>query len=91
MKYIAFWEHKDFTPESVQKQLAIHKERGEKGEHVKTIFPPHLFLTESKGFIIFESDDEMEIMKYHRDYSPVLKIKVIPIVEGSKAAELFQE
>lgn len=90
MRYIALWEYKDYSPESIKKQLAIHQERGEKGEHVKSLLPPHSFLSEPGGFTIFETDDEKDIIKYSRDYSPVLKVKVIPIVESMKYVELFE-
>ena len=56
---------------------------------MKSILPPHSFLSEPGGFTIFESGDETEIIKYCRDYSPVLKVKVIPIVDSMKYVELF--
>ena len=90
MRYIAIWKYKDYNPESVKKQLAIHNERGKKGEQVKSLLPPHSFLSEPGGFTIFETENEAEIVKYCRDYSPVLNVKVIPIVESMKFVELFK-
>jgi len=90
MKYIAIWKYKDYNPESVKKQLVIHNERGKKGEQVKSLLPPYSFLSEPGGFTIFETEDEAEIVKYCRDYSPVLNVKVIPIVESMKFVELFK-
>lgn len=90
MRYIAIWEYKDYNLESIKKQLEIHQDRGERGEQVKTLLPPHSYISEPGGFTIFESEDETEIIKYCRDYSPVLKVKVIPIVESMKYVELFE-
>lgn len=94
MKYIVFAEKKEgFSYENaMEKMLAIEKERRERGEAVKTLFPDHAFLTEpNKGFGVLEFEDEIDILRYERDYGPIVKLKFIPIVEGSKVIELFQK
>ncbi|MFB0557622.1 MAG: DUF3303 domain-containing protein [Candidatus Bathyarchaeia archaeon] len=85
MKYIAFWE---FCPEDAEKVAEKWEKRKYK---LKTLFPPHSMSGEPKGFTIFESDDEVEIMRYIQHYSPEMRIKVVPIFESSKAVELMRE
>lgn len=84
VKYIAFWE---FSPEDAAKAADKWERRKYK---LKTLFPPHSLGGEPKGFTIFESEDEAEIMKYIQHYSPEMKIRIVPIFESSKAVELLK-
>jgi hypothetical protein len=45
---------------------------------------------EPKGFTIFESEDDEEIMRYVQHYSPEMSIRIVPIFESSKAVELLK-
>jgi len=85
MKYISFWE---FCPEDAEKVAEKWKRRKHR---LKTLFPPHSIGGETKGFTIFESDDEDEIIKYILHYIPEMKIKVIPIFDSSNAVGLMEK
>ena len=84
MKYIAFWE---FCPEDASRVAEKWEKRRYK---LKTLFPPHSLGGEPKGFTIFESEDEEEIMRYVQHYSPEMSIRIVPIFESSKAVELLK-
>jgi hypothetical protein len=85
VKYIAFWE---FSLEDAAKVADKWKSRKYK---LKTLFPPHSLGGEPKGFTIFESEDEAEIMKYVQHYSPDMRIRVVPIFDSAKAVEFISK
>ena len=45
---------------------------------------------ESKGFVVVETDDPEQMMKWVIAYWSIEQIKFVPIFEPSKFAELYQ-
>ena len=80
MKYIAYWE---YDPKDTSKVIDKIKKR--KGSYtIETLFPSHYLIGRTKGFTIFEAEDEMEIVKFSSYYAPEAKMEIFPIVETSK-------
>lgn len=68
MRFIAFFE---VRPEELDTFIDKVKGYGGKGYNVKIISPPHVLaepFNDSTGFVVFESDDYNEIMKYLLKY-----------------------
>jgi len=79
--------------ENMKKVFEIEKERKQKGKSLDdvTIFPEHVFLSESKLFMIVETDDPMRIAQWEADYLTVIKYKVIPIIKRSEMFKLMKD
>lgn len=87
MRYLVFGEMKKgiMDKDFLKEVYAIQEKRQEKGETMNTLFASHAFLTEpSKGFAVYEAENEEEIIKHQRAYGHLMKMKYIPIVEISK-------
>ena len=91
MKFIAFLE---CDSADLDKFIEIWDKIIKAGHTLKTLFPPHTMADTPKGysgFTIFETDNIEEIMHYVTEYGQVASIKIIPIWESSKGAELYQK
>jgi hypothetical protein len=91
LKFIAFLE---CSSEDMDDFIEVWKRRTKAGHIVKTLFPPHTMATGPKGysgFTIFETDNTEDIMHYVTEYSQVASVKVFPIWESKKGAELYQK
>ncbi|UCH58047.1 MAG: hypothetical protein JSV18_03900 [Candidatus Bathyarchaeota archaeon] len=85
MRYIAFW---DLDMEDTAK--VVEKMRARK-KRLKTILPPHGIGGQPKGFTIFETDDEQDLVEYIAHYGPELRIKIFPIWESSKTIAAWEK
>ena len=92
MKYIAFLK---VAPEDVSGAWAVDQKRKAEGKYVKILFPPHVIANTSEGiseFIIFESDDELEIAEYVQAYTKAgCKIEVYPIWESKEGFPIWEK
>ena len=80
MKYISYWEY-----DQKDNDIIVEKIKKRKGAYtIKTLFPSHFLIGRSRGFTIFEVEDEMEIVKFSSYYAPEAKMEIFPIVETSK-------
>ncbi len=71
VKCIAFLE---ICPEVMDRAIETDRKRVSSGRAVKTLFPPHMIAKTSTGFlefVIFESEDEAEIVEYVAAYARV--------------------
>jgi hypothetical protein len=89
MKYLIFVEPKEPREENMEKALKIQEERGKRKKKWDTTGMYHL-LSEPKGFMIVETEDESLIAKYIDDYSSVLKMKISPIMERDEWREAIK-
>ena len=83
MKYMLLMEFKDPFADNMRKVSASQKERIEKGlsfTREESLFPWHFSVTEGKAVAIYETDDEMKVVKWVLDYSPYAKVQAIPLV-----------
>lgn len=85
MKFIAFWE---FDPKDAAKVIEKFK-KSELG--LKQLMDVHHIGGQNKGFTIFETDDEQDIIDYMCYYSPELDLKIYPIQDSMKAANTWLE
>jgi len=92
VKYIALIE---VDPENSKEIMGVHRKRLESKRQVRALFPPHTIAKTSSGFltfVIFESEDEMEIAEYVGSYTQAgAKVKVFPIWETTKGFEVLSE
>jgi hypothetical protein len=62
---------------------------------VKSLFSPHTIAKTTEGFlgfVVFESDDEMELAEYVTDYTMAgARVKVYPIWEFRKGIKLLKK
>jgi hypothetical protein len=90
LKFIAFLE---CATEDLDDFIEIWKKRMHSKHTLKTLFPPHTIADAPKGysgFTIFETDDPDDIMHYVTEYGQVASVRVYPIWESEKGAELYQ-
>jgi len=92
LKFIGFWEYdlKD-ADEVVEKFRRAMAERaaGKREDFPKLIYGPFHIGGESKGFAIYETDNMEAITNMTVYYTPVLKMKFLPIHESTRVAELY--
>jgi len=84
MRYIAFWELDMGDMAKVVEKMKTRKKR------LKTVLPPHGIGGQPKGFTIFETDREQDLVDYVAHYGPELRIKVYPIWESSKTIAAWE-
>jgi len=93
MKYVIFMEPKEPREENMKKLLEIEKKRQEKGEtwsQQKESLVQYQLLSEPKGFMIVETDDESKVWKWAAAYAPVLKYKISPIATRAEYEQMTQ-
>jgi len=92
VKYIAFLE---VCPENLDKFVENYKKRVSSKSTLKSLFPPHTIAKTTAGFtgfIIFESEDEVEIADYVTSYTLAgAKVKVYPIWAFTKGLEVLEK
>lgn len=84
MRYIAFWEL------DMEDMAKVIKKMGNRKKRLRSILPPHGIGGQPKGFTIFETDDEQDLVDYIAHYSPELRIKIYPIWESSKTIAAWE-
>lgn len=91
VKYIAFWElDLEDMDKVIEKDKQVNAER-EKGteKFPKTLSDSYSIGGESKGFILYETDDPDQLTNIALHYAPEMKWKFMPIFEASKFIELY--
>jgi hypothetical protein len=96
MKFIMFWEYsREDTDKVVRKFQQFHEDLKKNPEkHVKLIFPTHHLSEPSetgmmKGITIYESDNEEKLIDYTLSYYPEMRIKIVPLMDSTKTAEVY--
>jgi hypothetical protein len=60
-------------------------------KYPKYIVPPHGIGEVCKGISILEADNEEQLINYILAVTPEFKIKFAPLIESSKAIELYMK
>ena len=96
MKFIMFWEYsREDTDKVLQKFQKFHEALKKNPEkHVKPITPTYHLGEPSetgmmKGITIYESDDEEKLIDFVVSYYPEMRIKIVPLMDSAKTAELY--
>jgi hypothetical protein len=91
VKFVAFWEYDaEVAMKVIEKLKQMTAEREKGTERVpKLIFGPFNFAGETKGFSVYETDDPDKLTNMTAFYMPELRMKIIPIQESARAAELY--
>lgn len=82
---------KEPSEENLKKGIAIENERIERNENFgdDIVFPLHQYLSESKSFMIVETDDHSKLAKWVADYTSVFDYKIVPIIPWSKTKKYY--
>lgn len=93
MKVIKFWK---LCPEDLDKGIAkfgkLLEEMNKAPEkYPKYVVPPHGVGDVFKGISILEADNEEQLVNYILAVTPEFKIKFIPLIDSSKAIELYMK
>ena len=96
MKFIMFWEYsREDTDKVLQKFQKFHEDIKKNPEkHVKPITPTYHLAEPSetgmmKGITIYESDNEEKLIDYVASYYPEMRIKIVPLMDSAKTAEVY--
>lgn len=84
MKYIAFFKIK---PEDLKASVKKQAKLPEFG--IKSISKAYSILGKTKGFQLFEVEDELELEKMALYYSPEIEFEILPIIETAEAIKLL--
>jgi len=99
MKFIGFFEYRSEDMEKAIEMLkAVTAERQKSPEkYAKIIFGPFnlqprtVMDGEFEGFCVYETDDPEKLVNLQIAYNPVVRFKMVPILETSKAVELVEK
>ena len=92
LKFIGFWEYDPKDADEVVERFRramTEREAGKREDFPKLVSGPYHIGGESKGFGIYETDNMDTIMNLASYYTPVLRLKFLPIHESTRAAELY--
>jgi hypothetical protein len=92
MRYMITFEFREPVEENRKKMREIENGRRERGEtwtEDEQVIPGHVILSKPAGLWIVDTD-ESKLAKWIAAYASVYKIKIAPIMEGSKWRELTQ-
>ena len=92
MKYMITWEVREPVDENRKRTLEIENERKIKGEtwtEDDYVLSTHFILSEAKGLQIVDTDDS-KLAKWIVAYSPVYRIKILPILSREEFAKARQ-
>jgi len=91
MKYVGYYEAKpeifDKIVEKFQKAAKIREKEPDK--FPKMILPPHTFIGQWTGFLIYDDPTPEQLTNVTLHYRPELKFKFMPVVESTKVMETF--
>ena len=59
-------------------------------KRLRTLLPPHGIGGQPKGFTIFETDKEQDLVDYVAHYAPELRVEIHPIWESSKTIAAWE-
>jgi hypothetical protein len=92
VKFIAFWEFdvKDLD-QVIQKRQARIDSSWEKrfSETFRLLFPAHLIGGGTRGFSIFEADDEARLVDFFTHYFPEVTYRIEPIFHMATVVEAY--
>lgn len=93
MKVLKFWK---LSPEHMEAGIAkyvklLEEMKKAPESYPKYVVPPHGIGGVFKGISIMEADNEEQLMRYILAVTPEFKIKFVPLIESSKAIELYMK
>ena len=99
MKFIGFYEYRsEDTGKAIERHKAVTAERQKFPEkYAKIIFGPYSMQSktvlggEVEGFCVYETDSPEQLVNVSIAYSPVIRFRMVPIIEASKAEELWEK
>ena len=83
MKYIVFWEYDKEDEAELIEKFKVRPET-----EITRLFPPCALGGQTKGFSLVENDDFEQIEKFLHHYTPLLEVKIFPIIELPKVVEI---
>jgi len=92
LKFIGFWEFDPKDADEVVKRFQramAERAAGKREDYPKLIYGPYHVGGETKGFAIYETDNIETITNMTNYYTPVLRMKFLPIHESTRVAELY--
>ena len=69
----------------------VVEKMGTRKRKLKTLLPPHGIGGQPRGFTVFETDREQDLVDYVAHYAPELRIDIHPIWESSKTIAGWEE
>ena len=93
LKYVKFYEYAmEDTDELIEKWgKYLEKSKKTPEKYPTYIFPPHGLGNMFKGISILEADNEEQLINYFFELSPPLKIKFVPLIDSTKATEMYMK
>ena len=93
MKVVKFWK---LSEENMDKGIAkfgklLEEMKKAPQKYPKYITPPHGIGSVFKGMSILEADNEEQLVNYILAVTPEFKIKFMPLIESSKAIEIYMK
>jgi hypothetical protein len=91
VQFIGFWEYSKEDTEKVTakfKQIMAERKRGTE-RFAKLVFGPCHFDGETKGFAVYETNDPDKLMSLAVFYEPLMTFKFVPLIDSTKATELW--
>ena len=92
LKFIGFFEYDPKDADEVVERFrraTAERAAGRHEDFPKVVSGPYAIGGEPKGFTIYETDNIDAITKISVYYTPVLKMKFLPIHESTRVAELY--
>ena len=86
MKFLLVYSWAPKNAKEVTKRFREWKPKGKYEE----LYPPHTMIGRNKGFQIIECDDSVEIQKDTSQWTDIMTIKVISIMDSREAIAASQ-
>jgi hypothetical protein len=93
VKVVKFWK---LGEEDLDKGVAkfgklLEEMKKEPAKYPKYVVPPHGIGSVFKGMSILDADNEEQLINYILALTPEFKIKFMPLIESSKAIEIYMK
>ena len=89
MKYICYWE---MCPEDIDKVIPLFQKMREltgKPDYPKELSPTYAFSGQTKGFTLYEVENDQQRINHYLHYHPLLKIEWIPLSEATDVVATY--
>jgi len=80
IKYIVFWEYDKKDEEALFEKLPFEGE-------LNRLSTSYYIGGETKGFTLVEEEDFEKIEKHYQHFAPIVRTKVLPIIEMGRVLE----
>ena len=91
MKFVKLWEVDPMNLDEAIDKWGKYLEESKKtpDKYPTYVFPPHGQGKISKGISVMEADSDEQLINYILALSPPFKIKFEPLLDSTKATEIF--